>query len=70
MTVAVAQHSGTLHIDVIDAGSATSTPRVQTGFDAETCAGRGLWLVQELAAAWGWHESETGRVVWFQLANA
>lgn len=69
VTVAVARRSGTLHVDVVDAGSATSAPGVQTGTDAETCTGRGLWLVQELAAAWGWHESEAGRVVWFRLAN-
>nr|WP_191910334.1 ATP-binding protein [Microbispora cellulosiformans] len=67
VTLAVGRHSGTLHIDVIDAGSATHAPHVRAGTDAETCSGRGLWLVQELAAAWGWHESAAGRVVWFQL---
>lgn len=68
VTVTVARRSGTLHVDVIDAGSATSSPRVQVGTDTEMCTGRGLWLVQELAVAWGWHESKAGRVVWFQLA--
>ncbi|GII77056.1 hypothetical protein Sru01_20380 [Sphaerisporangium rufum] len=69
VTVAVAQHGGTLHIDVIDAGSATSVPWVRTDTDAESCTGRGLWLVQALASAWGWVECDAGRVVWFQCAG-
>ncbi|WP_051752333.1 ATP-binding protein [Streptosporangium amethystogenes] len=67
--VAVARHNGTLHCDVIDAGSAGHTPRLHTEVDFTSDGGRGLWLVQELATAWGWNETATGRVVWFQLGR-
>ncbi|MFJ2031694.1 ATP-binding protein [Streptosporangium sp. NPDC087985] len=69
VTVAVANHNGTLHIDVIDAGSAGYVPRLCAEVSLDSGGGRGLWLVQELASAWGWHETPAGRVVWFQLAG-
>ncbi|MEV4377783.1 ATP-binding protein [Streptosporangium sp. NPDC049644] len=67
--VAVARHNGTLHCDVIDAGSARHTPWLRTEVDFDSGGGRGLWLVQKLATAWGWNEITTGRVVWFQLGG-
>ncbi|MEV5409748.1 ATP-binding protein [Thermopolyspora sp. NPDC052614] len=70
VTVAVACCSGTLHIDVLDAGSPTTKPELRPTPDTLTCSGRGLWLVRELSSAWGWHETATGRVVWFQLPDA
>ena len=70
VTVAVACCSGTLHIDVIDAGSPTTKPELRATPDTLTCSGRGLWLVRELSSAWGWHETATGRAVWFQLPDA
>nr|WP_214107974.1 ATP-binding protein [Acrocarpospora catenulata] len=48
-----------------DEGSAVSRPRVRRGGDA--CSGRGLWLVERLADAWGYREHPRGRVVWFEL---
>jgi serine/threonine-protein kinase RsbW len=69
VSVAVANHDGTLHIDVIDAGSTGHRPRLCLDVDADSGGGRGLWLVQELATAWGWHETPAGRAVWFQLAE-
>ncbi|MFG1753780.1 ATP-binding protein [Streptosporangium sandarakinum] len=66
--VAVANHAGTLHIDVIDAGSEGCRPALRPDIDGDSSGGRGLWLVQELATAWGWYETAAGRVVWFQLS--
>ncbi|MFF0310199.1 ATP-binding protein [Streptosporangium sp. NPDC004379] len=67
--VAVANHSGTLHIDVIDAGSEGCRPALCSDADGDGSGGRGLWLVQELATAWGWYETAAGRIVWFQLSG-
>ncbi|WP_449066475.1 ATP-binding protein, partial [Planomonospora algeriensis] len=58
-----------LHIDVIDAGSADSLPRIRTDVCVESCGGRGLRLVRELATTWGWYGVPAGRVVWFQLVE-
>ncbi|MEV7006023.1 ATP-binding protein [Streptosporangium sp. NPDC051022] len=69
VVVAVSSHFGTLHIDVIDAGSAGRQPYVSSGVSPDSGGGRGLWLVQELSSAWGWYETTAGRVVWFQLTG-
>jgi len=69
VAVAVANYDGTLHIDVVDAGSTGHQPRLCTDVGLDSGGGRGLWLVQELASAWGWQETSTGRVVWFQLTG-
>ncbi|WP_329084861.1 ATP-binding protein [Streptosporangium sp. NBC_01469] len=70
ITIAVAHHDGTLHIDVIDAGStAGHQPLVCAGVTPDSGGGRGLWLVRELSSAWGWYEISAGRVVWFQLGG-
>lgn len=71
VSVVVACYGQVIHIEVIDDGSATKAPSPVPGtadepdFDAE--GGRGLWLVDHMASAWGWHEAAAGRVVWFQL---
>ncbi|MFC0863634.1 ATP-binding protein [Sphaerimonospora cavernae] len=72
VTLAAALRDGTLHVDVIDAGSPVSEPRVLPDdlVDQPRDGGRGLWLVRRLATTWGWHDAETGRVVWFQLTDA
>ncbi|WP_055478286.1 ATP-binding protein [Sphaerimonospora mesophila] len=72
VTLAAALRDGTLHVDVIDAGSAASKPQVLPDdlVDQPSDGGRGLWLVRQLATAWGWHDTGTGRVVWFQLSDA
>ncbi|GIH68021.1 ATP-binding protein [Sphaerimonospora thailandensis] len=77
VTIAAALRDGTLHIDVIDAGSAVNKPEIHPGDDIGMSidvdqtgdGGRGLWLVRELATTWGWHDTGIGRVVWFQLAT-
>ncbi|MER7207480.1 ATP-binding protein [Streptosporangium sp. NPDC000239] len=70
VTVSVAAHDGTIHIDVTDGGSADRHPRLCSKVDTDSGGGRGLWLVQEIASAWGWHEIPAGRVVWFRLVPA
>ncbi|MEU0517128.1 ATP-binding protein [Streptosporangium sp. NPDC006007] len=69
VSVSIATHDGTLHIDVLDAGSKGHEPRLRPGVNAGSGGGRGLWLVHELSSAWGWYETPAGRVVWFQLAG-
>ncbi len=34
---------------------------------AEATGGRGLLLVEVLAAAWGWYPEGVGKVVWFEF---
>ncbi|MEU0518741.1 ATP-binding protein [Streptosporangium sp. NPDC006007] len=69
VTVTVIAHNGTLHFDVIDAGSAGHRPMLCPDVPFDSGGGRGLWLVQEMSSAWGWYETAAGRVVWFQLAG-
>ncbi|WP_433243557.1 ATP-binding protein [Streptosporangium sp. CA-135522] len=69
VTVTVTNRAGTLQVDVIDQGSASRTPRIRPDVDARSGGGRGLWLVRELASAWGWHDDPAGRVVWFRMAK-
>lgn len=56
---------GPVRITVIDDGSA-SAPIVRRD-DRLRTTGRGLLLVQELAARWGHDGGEHGRAVWFEL---
>jgi anti-sigma regulatory factor (Ser/Thr protein kinase) len=51
-------------IEVIDDGSA-GTPVVKG--DLYAAEGHGLFLVQHLAAQWGYHRDPAGTTVWFQL---
>lgn len=69
ITVIVVHRARSILVNVIDDGSAGSIPRVRRDVDADSGGGRGLWLVRELATAWGWHDSPAGRVVWFQMAE-
>ncbi|MEU8272277.1 ATP-binding protein [Sphaerisporangium sp. NPDC049002] len=69
VTIAVADHDGTLHVDVTDAGSSENRPTLCQETRPDSGGGRGLWLLQQVATTWGWYETATGRVVWFQLAG-
>ncbi|GIH79561.1 ATP-binding protein [Planobispora longispora] len=66
MTLAV--EAGTVTVEVRDAGSADSVPRVRIAPDEE--GGRGMFLVDLLAARWGVRQdgSRGPRTVWFQIA--
>ncbi|WP_176728553.1 ATP-binding protein [Planobispora rosea] len=66
MTLAV--EAGTVTVEVCDAGSADSAPRVRFAPDEE--GGRGMFLVDLLAARWGVRQDGScgPRTVWFQIA--
>ncbi|MER5418280.1 ATP-binding protein [Streptosporangium roseum] len=67
VTVHLTHDLGVVHVEVTDDGSTTSTPAVHVP-DADSDGGRGLWLVDLLATAWGsHHDDEAGRSVWFQV---
>ncbi|MEV4242065.1 ATP-binding protein [Streptosporangium canum] len=68
VTVHLTHDPGAVHVEVTDDGSTTSTPAVHVP-DADSDGGRGLWLVDLLATAWGSsrHDDEAGRSVWFQV---
>jgi anti-sigma regulatory factor (Ser/Thr protein kinase) len=59
----------TAYIEVIDEGSAVTVPEVRNS-DAEECGGRGLWLVEAVAASWGVRdEGCRRRVVWAEMST-
>ncbi|MEV6859973.1 hypothetical protein AB0M44_03050 [Streptosporangium subroseum] len=48
-------------MEVTDDGSATSAPAVHVP-DVDADGGRGLWLMDLLATAWGFHHDGAGKV--------
>ncbi|WP_433253846.1 hypothetical protein ACQPYK_11155 [Streptosporangium sp. CA-135522] len=54
---------------MIDGGSATSVPFIHAA-DADGDGGRGLFLVEMMAAGWGAHHDEAGNAVWFHVADS
>ena len=67
VTVAVIEVPGGVLVEVVDEGSA-STPVVKG--DLYAAEGHGLFLVQQLAAQWGYLRDGPGTTVWFHLAVA
>jgi serine/threonine-protein kinase RsbW len=67
VTVLVLSQDGAIRVEVIDNGSARSTPVVR----AEVCEpdGHGLFLVEQLADSWGYTRDEVGTTVWFRLTG-
>ncbi len=65
VTVVVLGLPGAVRVEVVDNGSARSTPVVK----AEVCEahGHGLFLVEQLAENWGYTRDEVGTTVWFRL---
>ena len=59
-----AQEDGTLRVDVAD-----ENPRLPLSAappeDAQS--GRGLWLVETMASAWGVERTSEGKTIWFEL---
>ncbi|WP_344864222.1 ATP-binding protein [Planomonospora alba] len=55
-----------VHVEVVDAGSAVSTPAARVP-EADEDSGRGLWLVDLLSVAWGSHHDAAGGSVWFRV---
>jgi anti-sigma regulatory factor (Ser/Thr protein kinase) len=68
VTVAVISGGGTVRVEVTDRAG-PGTPELRpAGRDAE--GGRGLQLVAELAARWGWRRRRGGRLeTWFELCD-
>ncbi|MEU9890484.1 ATP-binding protein [Sphaerisporangium sp. NPDC051011] len=66
LVVVLTDHGDAVQVDVMDEGS-IERPRVRREVDDGAEGGRGLWLVCELAASWGWRKDEDGHVVWFQI---
>ena len=53
-----------IRIDVLDHSADLPSPRTAA---EEDTSGRGLWLVEALATAWGVDERPGGKSVWFEL---
>lgn len=68
VTVQITRTGTTVHVGVTDAGSSTTAPTVRAP-TLDDDGGRGLWLVELLAEEWGSCHDETGRMVWFRLAD-
>jgi anti-sigma regulatory factor (Ser/Thr protein kinase) len=67
VTVVVIEVPGGVLVEVVDDGS-PGTPVVKG--DLYAAEGHGLFLVQQLAAQWGYLREESGTTVWFHLAMA
>jgi anti-sigma regulatory factor (Ser/Thr protein kinase) len=67
VTVVVIGVPGGVLVEVVDDGSA-GTPVVKG--DLYAAEGHGLFLVQQLAAQWGYLRDPAGTTVWFHLAMA
>ena len=57
---------GGVRVEVHDGSQAVPVVR---HYEDEAMTGRGLALVDQLAARWGVEESGAGKVVWFELAE-
>ncbi|HWE67151.1 MAG TPA: ATP-binding protein [Acidimicrobiales bacterium] len=64
VTVEVQQKGGAYRIVV---GDRSRTPPTEKGYRVDDATGRGLQLLDLLAAAWGWDRTATGKIVWFDL---
>ena len=64
VTVEVQQKGGAYRIAVSDRSKAAPTEK---GYRTDDATGRGLQLLECVAAAWGWERTSTGKVVWFDL---
>jgi len=65
VTVVVVDVTDGLMVEVIDDGSPACGPEVQG--DRYASHGHGLFLVEQLAARWGYLRDAAGTTVWFQL---
>lgn len=63
--VRVACGNGSVRVEVADGSPAVPRPQEQS---SEATTGRGLLLVDALAADWGVRRNGSGKVVWFELA--
>ena len=68
ITVTVTGSPGSALVEVRDAGGA-SVPVVNGADDALAEGGRGLRLVSDLAARWGYRREPDGLITWFQVGG-
>jgi anti-sigma regulatory factor (Ser/Thr protein kinase) len=66
VTVVVIDLPDGLLVEVVDDGSPDGGPEVSG--DRYAAAGHGLFLVEQLAARWGFLQDATGTTVWFQVS--
>jgi anti-sigma regulatory factor (Ser/Thr protein kinase) len=72
VTIVVLRLADAVRVEVIDHGSASSTPVVKGPVvQGEVLAsdGHGLFLVDQLADSWGYVLDQVGTTVWFQLTG-
>jgi anti-sigma regulatory factor (Ser/Thr protein kinase) len=67
VTVAVRAADGVVRVEVTDGGGRGMPQLRPCGSEAE--GGRGLRLVAELAASWGWRRRGGRTVTWFELRH-
>ena len=65
VTVVVVGLPDAVRVEVVDNGSADSTPVVKA--EVYEPHGHGLFLVEQLADNWGYTRDEVGTTVWFRL---
>jgi anti-sigma regulatory factor (Ser/Thr protein kinase) len=64
VTVEVRREAGSFRIEVSDCSSSPPIEREPT----DGTGGRGLHILNHLAAAWGWQPSDSGKVVWIEMS--
>jgi anti-sigma regulatory factor (Ser/Thr protein kinase) len=67
VTVVVIDLPDGLLVEVADGGSPDHGPEVSG--DRHAACGHGLFLVEQLAARWGYRQDSAGTTVWFQLTR-
>jgi anti-sigma regulatory factor (Ser/Thr protein kinase) len=67
VTVVVVDLPDGLLVEVVDDGSPDGGPEVSG--DRYAAEGHGLFLVEQLAARWGFLQDATGTTVWFQIGG-
>jgi anti-sigma regulatory factor (Ser/Thr protein kinase) len=64
VTVEIRQKGSGYRIAV---GDRSSSPPIEKRYRADDATGRGVQLLDRLAAAWGWERTDLGKIVWFDL---
>ncbi|HEX3794223.1 MAG TPA: ATP-binding protein, partial [Acidimicrobiales bacterium] len=64
VTVEVQHKGGAYRIAV---GDQSRTPPTKKDYRVDDATGRGLHLLDVLAAGWGWNKTASGKIVWFDL---
>ena len=65
VTLRIGHHGESVRVEVTDGSPAMPGVR-EPSTDSST--GRGMWLIEELADAWGQQLRDNGKCVWFEVA--